>query len=236
MFDASADYYDLLYSTFKDYAAETEAIAALLRRLNPTGRTVLDVACGTGEHAKRLAADGFEVDGLDLSPAFVAIARAKHPAGRFFVADMSDFHVPERYDAILCLFSSIGYLRTLDRVDAALACFREHLAPGGAIVVEPWFPPGALSTTRVFHNTGEANGVRVKRTARNEIDGRISRLLFDYVITDPGGVRRVSEVHELGLFTAAEMADAFRRAALDVEHDPKGLTDRGLFIARPSFC
>ena len=82
MFDASADYYDLLYSTFKDYAAEAAAIAALLRRLNPACRTVLDVACGTGEHAKRLAADGFEVDGLDLSPEFVAIARAKHPAGR----------------------------------------------------------------------------------------------------------------------------------------------------------
>jgi SAM-dependent methyltransferase len=236
MFDASAEYYDLLYSTFKDYAAETEAIAALLRRLNPAGRTVLDVACGTGEHATRLAADGFEVDGLDLSPAFVTIARAKHPAGRFFVADMSDFHVPERYDAILCLFSSIGYLRTLDRVGAALACFREHLTPDGAIVVEPWFPPGVLSTTRVFRNSGEANGVRVERAAHNTIEGRISRLHFEYDITGAGGTRHVSEVHELGLFTAAEMTDAFRRAGLDVEHDPKGLTDRGLFIARPSFC
>lgn len=150
MFDASAEYYDLLYSTFKDYAAETAAIAALLRRLNPECRTVLDVACGTGEHAKRLDAEGFAVDGLDLSPAFVAIARAKHPAGRFFVADMTDFHVPQRYDAILCLFSSIGYVRTLDRVEAALRCFKDHLAPRGVILVEPWFPPGVLDTTRVF--------------------------------------------------------------------------------------
>jgi len=48
MFDASAEYYDLIYSTFKDYAAETETIAALLRRLNSNCRTVLDIACGTG--------------------------------------------------------------------------------------------------------------------------------------------------------------------------------------------
>src|SRR5215471_11206243 len=108
MFDASAEYYDLVYSTFKDYAAETAAIAALLRRLNPACRTVLDVACGTGEHARRLAADGFDDDGFDLSPAFVTLARAKHPGGYFFVADMRDFHVPRRYDAIVCLFSSIG--------------------------------------------------------------------------------------------------------------------------------
>ena len=233
MFDASAEYYDLLYSTFKDYAAETAAIAAMLRRLNPQCRTVLDVACGTGEHARWLAADGFEVDGLDLSPAFVTIARAKHPAGRFFVADMSDFHVPERYDAIVCLFSSIGYVRTLDRFDATLECFRDHLASGGMIVVEPWFPPGVLDTTRVFRNSAEANGVRIERTARNEIDGRLSRLHFDYAITDAAATRYVSEIHELGLFTTEEMLTAFRRAGFNVQHDPKGLTDRGLFIG---FC
>lgn len=236
MFDASAEYYDLLYSTFKDYAAETSAIVALLRRVSPACRTVLDVACGTGEHAKRLAALGFRVDGLDLNPAFVTIARPKHPAGRFFVADMTDFHLAQRYDAIVCLFSSIGYVRTLDRVEAALRCFREHLTPGGVIVVEPWFPPGVLDTTRVFRNSGEANGVRVERTARNEVDGRISRLHFDYDISDAGGPRHVSEVHELGLFTTEEMVAAFRSAGLDVEHDPKGLTDRGLFVARQPFC
>jgi len=236
MFDASAEYYDLLYATFKDYAAEAAAIAALLRRLNPHGRVVLDVACGTGEHAKRLAADGFEVDGLDLNPAFVAIARAKHPVGRFHVADMTDFHVPERYDAVICLFSSIGYVRTLDRVEAALRCFREHLAPRGVIVVEPWFPPGVLDTTRTFRNSGEANGVRVERAAHNEIEGRLSRLHFDYEITDPSGTRHITEVHVLGLFTTEEMLEAFRRAGLEVEHDEKGLTGRGLFVGRPSFC
>jgi SAM-dependent methyltransferase len=232
MFDASAEYYDLLYSTFKDYAAETAAIAALLRRMTPECRTVLDVACGTGEHAARLTADGFEVDGLDLSLAFVAIARAKHPAGRFFVADMTDFHVPRRYDAVLCLFSSIGYVQTLERVEAALRCFGEHLAPRGVILVEPWFPPGVLDTTRVFRNTAEANGVRIERAAHNEIEGRLSRLYFDYDITDGGGTRHVSEVHELGLFTTDEMLGAFHAAGLHVEHDPKGLTGRGLFIAR----
>lgn len=141
----------LIYSTFKDYAAEAAAISALLRRLNPACRTVLDVACGTGEHAKRLAADGFEVDGLDLSPAFVTVARAKRQDGLFFVADMSDFHVQQRYDAVIC-------------------------------------------------------------------------------------TRHVSEVHELGLFTTSEMLSAFRTAGLDVEHDPKGLTDRGLFIGRAALC
>jgi SAM-dependent methyltransferase len=232
MFNASAEFYDLIYSTFKDYATETSRIAGLLRTLSPQCRTVLDVACGTGEHARLLAADDFAVDGLDLEPAFVRIAREKHPAGRFFEADMADFHVSHRYDAVLCLFSSIGYLRTLDRITDALTCFKQHLAPGGRIIVEPWFPPGGLDPDRVARNTAEANGVRVTRVSRVEIEGRLSRLYFDYEIADRTGIRRAHEIHELGLFTTAEMLKAFDDAGLVANHDQKGLTDRGLFVAR----
>jgi hypothetical protein len=172
------------------------------------------------------------VDGLDLDAAFVRIARRKHSAGQIYEADMSDFDLSRRYDAVTCLFSSIGYLRTLDRVAGALACFRNHLAPGGVILVEPWFAPGRLDTERVSSNTGEANGVRVTRVSRVEVDGRVSRLLFDYEVTDGTGTRRFSEVHTLGLFTTPELLAAFRSAGLDVDYDPNGLTGRGLYVAR----
>jgi ubiquinone/menaquinone biosynthesis C-methylase UbiE len=69
MFSASAELYDLVYSGFKDYAAETAQLVALIRQAHPQARTVLDVACGTGEHARLLVEQhGFEVDGLDLDP------------------------------------------------------------------------------------------------------------------------------------------------------------------------
>jgi SAM-dependent methyltransferase len=233
MYSASAEFYDLIYSTFKDYDGETEQIASLLQSVNPGARSILDVACGSGEHAWRLAARGYLVDGLDLDPRFLAIARRKHPAGRFFEADMSDFHVPHRYDAVLCLFSSIGYLLTIDRVVAALVGFRDHLEPAGVVVVEPWFPPGVLDTSRVVTNIGEGHDVRVTRVARAQVDGRISRLFFDYEIADASGTRHASEVHELGLFSTSELLDAFAEAGLHAQHDPKGLMgDRGLFVAR----
>lgn len=231
MYTESAEFYDLIYSTFKDYPGETARIAELLRGLHPQCRTVLDVASGTGEHARLLAGLGFVVDGLDLDPAFVRIASQKHPAGRFFEGNMSDFRLPHRYDAVLCLFSSIAYLKTLDLVTRTLIRFREHLEPGGVIVVEPWYPPDALDTTRVARHAAEANGVRVSRVSRIEVEDRLSRFIFDYEITDRTGTRHAHEEHELGLFTTAELIQAFRTAGLDATHDPKGLSDRGLFAA-----
>lgn len=232
MFTASAEFYDLIYSTKKDYAAEAAQVAAWLRRLHPRCRTVLDVACGTGEHAKRLAELGFAVDGLDVSPDFVRLARQKHLAGRFFEADMAGFHLPHRYDAVICLFSSIGYLEVIERVVDALRCFREHLAPGGVVMVEPWFAPGVLDPGRITETTATHGDITVKRRSRLEVEGRLSRLYFDYDITDAGGTRHASEVHQLGLLTREEMLAAFRAAQLDAEFDPHGPSDRGLYLAR----
>ena len=88
--DARADLYDLSYSGFKDYPAEAARLAGVIRQLHPTAHRVLDVACGTAEHARLLpAAHGFAVDGLDLEPAFVRIAQGKLPAAAVFEAARS---------------------------------------------------------------------------------------------------------------------------------------------------
>ena len=59
VFYASAEYYDAIYATMKDYRVEATTLAALLRALNPACKTILDVACGTAEHARHLVAAGF---------------------------------------------------------------------------------------------------------------------------------------------------------------------------------
>jgi SAM-dependent methyltransferase len=234
MFDASAEFYDTIYGTFKDYTAEAAKIANLLRAIDPKYKTVLDVGCGTGEHARRLTQAGFIVDGVDINADFVRIAQRKNQAGRFVEADMSKFELPHRYDVVMCLFSSIGYLRTLDRVASALRRFRDHLRPGGAVIVEPWFEPSVLDPQRGIDQTiGEANGVRVTRSSRIEVEPSLSRLHFDYEITDATGTRHVHEVHELGLFTNAELMDAFRGSGFAVTYDSVGLINRGLYIGRP---
>jgi SAM-dependent methyltransferase len=233
MFTASAELYDLIYSGFKDYTTEARELATIIRREHPAARTILDVACGTGEHARRLAEDyGFEVDGLDLDPAFVRIARDKLTHGTVYRADMTSFQVPRRYDVILSLFSSIGYVRTLENVRRTLERFRLHLADHGIAVVEPWFPPGVLEPKHISVKTAETPEVSVARMSIVEIEDRLSRLRFEYLIGRPTGIERASEVHELGLFTTSEMIVCFQQAGLNAEYDAKGLMGRGLFVAR----
>lgn len=233
MFSASAELYDLIYSSFKNYPAEAAQLAALIRAAHPAARRILDVACGSAEHARLLTERyGYAVDGLDLDPAFVRIARRKLPAATVYEGDMRTIVIPERYDVILCLFSSIGYLKTLDSVRTALERFRMHLADGGLVIVEPWFVPGVLTPGRVTVNTAEGEGVTVSRMSRMEVEGRLSRLHFEYLIGRATGIERASEVHELGLFTVEEMQTCFRQAGLAATYNHEGPSGRGLYVAR----
>jgi SAM-dependent methyltransferase len=233
VFSETAAYYDVLYSVVKDFDAESARIAGLLRELHPGARTVLDAGCGTGRHARALsAAHGYRVDGFDLDPGMVRIAATRNPEGRFGTADLVEFDLGRRYDAIVCLFSSIGYVRTVENLGRSLRCFARHPEPGGVALIEPWFPPGVMQHGYVTSLSADDGGTKISRMSRTVIDGRISRLDFEYLIGRPEGIERASEIHELGLFTREEYADAFRAAGFDARYDESGLSGRGLWLAR----
>ena len=230
MFSKSAQYYDALYS-FKDYKAETDQLLALLSEKRPNAKTLLDVACGTAEHDRYLS-EHYQVDGIDLEPEFIHIAAAKNRAGRYTQADMSSFDLDRAYDIILCLFSSIGYLRTLDRVGRALQCFKRHLAQGGLLLVEPWFTPATWNPDHpATMLTAEGDGFSICRMTETGQAGALSFFTCHYLLAQGKAVQYFTERHELGLFTVAEMTTAFRQAGFAVTYDQEGLIGRGLYLA-----
>ena len=232
MFTESARYYDDIYKT-KDYAAEAAEVAHVIHTHDPSARSILDCGCGTGEHARRLHEGyGFDVDGVDLNQGLIDIASRKNPHGTFAQGDMSNFQLGRRYDTVICLFGSIGYLLTIDRVAAALACFRDHVRDGGMILVEPWFEPGQMTPGRVYMHSAETSEVKICRVSQSTIHQRISRLHFEYLIGDGDGIHHLVEDHELGLFTRDEMLHAFGEANLDAAYQSEAPTGRGLYVAR----
>ncbi|MFD7644623.1 class I SAM-dependent methyltransferase [Kitasatospora sp. NPDC059795] len=116
----------------------------LLRQVPRGARTALDVGCGTGRFARRLAGLGLRVDAIDRSAEAVAQARAFLPATgdrvpRFRVADVTDLQLADgQYDFISCL-ASLHHM-PFDTV----AALRDALAPGGVLVILGCYPERTL--------------------------------------------------------------------------------------------
>jgi SAM-dependent methyltransferase len=231
MFSKSAWLYDAIYNkNVKDYAAEAARVRELIEAHGPSdGRRLLDVACGTGRHLKHLRAH-FDVEGLDLDEGLLEIARKRLPDVPLHVGDMTDFDLGHRFEALICLFSSIGYVPSVETLYAAVACMARHLVDGGVLLVEPWFGPVQEFGPDWHAIYVDETNLKIARLGRVERDGRLSTIHFHYLVGTPDGAEHFTEAHEAYLFADDEYAGAFRAAELEVSRDAEGLTGRGLFI------
>ena len=231
MFTRSAKYYDALYRALgKDYGKESARISETLRDHGVgEGAAVLDVACGTGLHLAHLR-DAFACEGLDLEKNMLTIAQERCPGIALHHADMISFNLGKRYDAIVCLFSSIGYAPNVSRLNQTLQTFARHLRPGGIAIVEPWFGPDEWDDGRLTALFVDEPDLKVARMNVSRRDGNVSIVHFHFMVGSDDGIRTFTEPHRLTLFTHEEYLNAFRNAGFTVDFDVEGLMGRGLYI------
>ena len=231
MFTLSSKYYDALYRALgKDYETEATQLTTILRERGiARGAELLDVACGTGGHLQYLRGE-FACEGADIDRNMLTIAAQRCPDIPLTPADMISFNLGKKFDAIVCLFGSIGYVPSTMRLNQTLLTFVRHLKPGGIVAIEPWLTPeqwegGTLSALYV-----DEPDLKVARMNVSRRDGNVSIINFHYMVGSQDGIRSFTEPHRLALFTGDQYRAAMEVARLRVEFLPQGLSTRGLYI------
>jgi SAM-dependent methyltransferase len=147
-----ADAYDIVYRD-KDYVAECDLIERLFQRYGDGPMaSVLDLGCGTGNHALLLDQRGYEVVGVDRSASMLALARRKAATSdpsrdtraAFHQGDIRHIDLQRWFDAVLIMFAVLGYQLENSDVLAALKTARRHLRLGGLLIFDVWYGPAVL--------------------------------------------------------------------------------------------
>jgi len=179
-------FYDLLYAD-KDYAAEAAYVAAALQTADPGVRTILELGSGTGRHGRKLAALGFDVTGVELSPDMVAEAqRAPKSSQCAFaceVGDLRTWRAGRTFDAVISLFHVMSYQTRNEDLKAAFGAAAEHLAPGGLFFFDVWHGPAVLAQRpepRVKEVADDRR--RVRRDATPALDAEAGTVTVTYAI------------------------------------------------------
>ncbi len=219
-YEGFAHIYDAIYAAQgKDYEKEACRIHAIIQQHKRCpGNALLDVACGTGGHLQYLVRF-YTVEGVDKSPHMLAIARRKLPHVRFHEADMREFHLDRRFDAVICMFGSIGYVQSARGLEQAVERMAAHLHPGGVLIVEPWIYPENFrdgGTHAVLVDEPERKVVRVSVARRK---GECSDIEFHFLVATSEGIRHFTERHVMGLFPQEAYIRAFESNGLQLAEE-----------------
>jgi len=233
VYDKSARIYDLLYvgSGIKDYPAEAAELHRIIQDASPAAQNLLDVACGTGAHLVEMQR-WYAVEGVDLSPAMLAVARTRLPGIPLREGDMRRLDLGKTFDAVTCLFSSIGYMTDPADLRAAIARLAAHVAPGGVLIVDGWVRPGQWRDNFRPDSPDVASDdkVTVVRLSYGRRDGSITELEMHHLVQTDAGIDYFMEPHRLRLTETDEYVSAVTDAGLEARVIPDYMPNRDRIV------
>lgn len=236
IFNNYARYYDLLYRD-KDYTAEAKFIDRLIQSKAPNTSTILELGCGTGNHALLLATAGYRVHGVDLSTEMLKYAQARCDLVepelaaklQFSQGDLRQVRLDIKFDVILSLFHVISYQTTNADLLAALETVKTHLKPGGTFIFDVWYGPAVLSdppTIRIKRL--EDKSIQVTRIAEpimypneNLVDVNYQVFIKD---KNSGAIDELTETHRMRYLFRTELELLLNRLQMYIIEDGEWLT------------
>ncbi len=230
-------YYDIIFDV--DTVAEADFLETVHRCHGTTrGRSVLELACGSGRLVRELAQRGWSPAGFDANPAMLEFARRRLgrlglPA-RLWQDRMESFRIPggRRFDLVHCLVSTFKYLLTEADALACLARVASVLKPGGLFVLGIHLTDPARRRPTHERWVATRDGLEVvcnTRTWPPRPGSRLEPMRSRLRVTFPDDRKRELETRwEVRSYTARQLRHLLRRAEAfdllachDFRHDPE---------------
>jgi SAM-dependent methyltransferase len=195
--------------------AETEAVVHLLSIDRPM--QILDLACGFGRIANRLARRGHQVVGVEYQEGFLSIARQEAAsmrlAGRggsvvYRQGDMRQLDESDAYDRVIMVFNSFGYFPDEENLQV-LRNVARALRPGGLVGFDVANRDGVLNDFHPHYVSEKEDSLMINRFSFDVLTGR----LYNDRIIIRSGVRK-DLPFSIRLYSATEMRDQLEKAGL----------------------
>jgi SAM-dependent methyltransferase len=191
-------------------------LLALLDEAGLRKGTVIDLGCGSGVLARLVSDAGYDVVGVDISPAMIDLARQQAPRASFRVGSLLDAEIPPAV-AVTAIGEALNYatdqragLAELERLARRVS---DALEPGGAFLFDIATPGREEGTRQQFH---DSEGWTLYMKAEEKGD-RSDRFITIFRRGEDGRYVRSDEHHVLRLYEPEDAAEALRRAGLDAD-------------------
>jgi len=237
VFGEYARYYDLLYRD-KDYIAEADYIARLIKRFKPGAKRILELGSGTGIHASLLSEKGFFVHGIERSPEMLARSRSLAEKRNekqeslsliFTEGDIRTARLNDFFDSVISLFHVISYQTGNADVSAAFNTAREHLNQDGTFIFDVWYGPAVLAerpTVRIKRMSNER--IEITRIAEPVLHANKNLVDVNYQVfvrdLQSGTVKELQETHKMRYFFKPEIELLASQTGFRVLHAEEWLT------------
>ena len=248
-YDIYARFYDLDHG---DLDADLFMIQQLAAR---SGSPILELACGTGRVLLPLARQGYQVTGVDLSAAMLDVARRKAAAerltGRITLVhqDMRELALDGRFNLAFVAVNSFMHLLSTDDQLTALGRVRQHLNPGGLLLLDLFNPDlgrlldfrGQVTLDKVMLDPDTSHRLMKSRTETVDLGQQIIHTTFIVDEIDAKGhLQRTLFPFSVRYLFRYELELLLRHAGFEVEaiygsydlDDFSGDSDKMIAVAR----
>ena len=221
-------YYELSFlwpiiSPPREYAEEAANWRRIIQaKLGQAKHSILELGAGGGHNLSHLTKD-FHATAVDISHPMLSLSRQLNPDVQHHLGDMRTVRLGKTFDAVL-IHDAIGHMLTEADLRATFATAKDHLRPGGLLLIAPEWVEEDFQGPKLFFwfrkgsRENEEIAVAIQEYLHDP-DPKDSQIesIYSYMIQTNSGVRIERDVHHNGLFPVSKWIGLLDEAGFKAE-------------------